>query len=113
MTFSDNLTVILPFSLPPFISLIRPPAILLSIVPYPIPQHCSLFTFLVSAITPGCVLTSEDLVLGATVREHVTLLFWVWIISFNMTFSGFIHLPVEFMISFFPLQLNNIPWCLT
>jgi hypothetical protein len=42
----------------------------------PNPQQCSCFTFLVSPVIPGCVLTYEDVDLGGSEeREHGLLVF--------------------------------------
>jgi hypothetical protein len=39
------------------------------------------------------------------------LVFWVWLISFNIMISGSIHFPANDIISFF-LWLNNTPLCI-
>lgn len=58
------------------------------------------FTLLVSAITPWCVISSEDLLWGAShKREHNMLPFWVT--SLNKIFSVSFHLLAKFMILFF------------
>ena len=89
MTFSDTLTVTFLFpSSFPFPSLRRAcllpfpqsdgvsPAISPSMALYPLTLLCSLFTFLVSEVTPGYILTSEDLELGTTdERDHATFVF--------------------------------------
>jgi hypothetical protein len=79
--FLDTLTVVLPSPTPsvcissPFLPTV--PHFLISIVCYA-PLYCSpipslqrwSFFFLVSVVTSGCVLTSEDLVLEANVRKN-------------------------------------------
>jgi hypothetical protein len=57
---------------------------------------------LVSATTPGYVLSSEDLELGApNETEHVPFDFldWGYLIQYNLSTS--IHLPAKFMSLFF------------
>lgn len=62
--------------------------------PSPLPPTPCLFTFLVSAVTPGYIFTLEDLKLGTSDdREPAT--FWVWVTSFNMVFSSPIHLTSQ------------------
>lgn len=57
-------------------------------VSHPPPQW-SCFTFLAAAVTPGSLLTSEDLELGASGEiEHETVAFLVWVTSRNMIFSA-------------------------
>lgn len=98
MTFSDNLAISLPLFLP-------------SHFPDQTTYHSSLYCPLshTPAMAPFCFpgysrLCAHTSRFGArshSERTRDTLLFWVWVISLNMTFSGFIHLPVEFIILFF------------
>lgn len=108
IAFSNIFSVIyLSFVLTSFLLLIKFPLfsnfllsitgilIFLSLAFLFLPSHSplsSLFTFLVSVITPGYGLQPKDLVLQtADEREHVVLSFWVRVTSSNI-FSSFVEL---------------------
>ena len=86
--------------------------VLLSLSLEPLPTQWSLFNFFVSEFIPGYIFTSEDSKLK-TKREKIWhLQFCVWVILLGIVFSSSIHLPANFMISFFftgtPLGISII-----
>lgn len=99
VTFSDSLTTIVPLLPPPFLFPIRAHPWLFffcfqylitstllfpSFVPH-ITWQWSLFTLMVSVVSPGYIFTSEDLELWAMMKENMrgSCLFG-WVTSLNM-----------------------------
>lgn len=70
-----------------------------------------IFTFLISVIISGYILTSEYLDLGTVdEREHIHLSFRILVTSLNIAFSKFIHCRFHDFIFFF--ALNHIESCI-
>lgn len=102
VTFPDILTIIFPLLLPPFLFPIRAHPwfffcfqyLITSTLLFPsfvlrIPWQWSLFTLMVSVVSPGYIFTSEDLELWAMMKESMTgSCLFGWVTSLNMIFSA-------------------------